>query len=161
MTKGWGKIMFVTEALEFERPFLAQLYEYIVMHPRSSVRKVPPYVAFFLQYGSQQVAKKMHHDCAILDRLTAQASRTRKGLEGWLPAIIDGKIDLWSSRWFSREIKLEDIRWVIERGGEPSRVISTLEALAVLINLKIFFGDGHRWKKTKVQVVPTWTDKRW
>ena len=160
--------MFVAGALEFERPFLAPLYKFMAMHPRSSVRRVPPYVAFFLQYLSQQVAKKRHYDCAVdlqlassSPRVDAQASRTRTGLGGWLPAVIDGKIDLWSSRWFSIEVQRDDFPWIFEKGGEPSRVISTLEALAVLISLMVFFGPAApNEKKTKVQIVPTWTDNR-
>ena len=112
--EGLGRIMFVAGALEFERPFLAPLKKFMAMHPRSSVRRVPPYVAFFLQYLSQQVAKKRHYDCAVdlqlassSPRVDAQASRTRTGLGGWLPAVIDGKIDLWNSRWFSIEVQ----RW--------------------------------------------------
>ena len=166
--EGLGRLMFVAGALEFERPFLAPLYKYMVMHPRSSVRKIPPYVAFFMQYLSQQVAKKRHYDCAMdlqfapsSPRVDAQASRTRTGLGGWLPEVTDGKIDLWSSRWFSLEVKREDFPWVFEKEGEPSRVIATLEALAVLISLKAFFGNvDPGGKKTRVQVVPTWTDNR-
>ena len=44
--------------------------------------------------------------------------------------------------------------------NRPSLVISTLEALAALISLKLFFGDEPKQERTKVQVVPTWTHNR-
>ena len=39
-------------------------------------------------------------------------------------------------------------------------VISTLEALAVLLALKVFFGETGREHDAKVQIMPTWTDNR-
>ena len=42
--EGLGRTMFVVGALELERPFLAPLYRFMSLHPRSSVRRVPPYV---------------------------------------------------------------------------------------------------------------------
>ena len=44
--EGLGRIMFVAGALEHERPFLAPLYKFLTMHPRNSIRRVPPYVCF-------------------------------------------------------------------------------------------------------------------
>ena len=41
-----GRIMFVVGALELERPFLGPLCRFMSLHPRSSVRRVPPYVRF-------------------------------------------------------------------------------------------------------------------
>ena len=48
--EGLGRIMFVAGALEHETTILAPLYKFLTMHPRGSVRRVPPYVAFILRY---------------------------------------------------------------------------------------------------------------
>ena len=46
--EGLGRLMFVAGALEHERPFLGPRYKFI--HPRDSIRKVPPNVKFILRY---------------------------------------------------------------------------------------------------------------
>ena len=61
--EGLGRIMFVAGALERERPFLAPLYKFLTMHPRDSVRRVPPYVSFILKYLSREISLKRHYDC--------------------------------------------------------------------------------------------------
>ena len=73
---------------------------------------------------------------------------------------MEGELDPWLSPWFSHELTRQDWPWLYERGNRPSLVISTLEALAVLFSLKLFFGDEPKKGRTKVQVVPTWTDNR-
>ena len=72
----------------------------------------------------------------------------------------EGKIDPWLSPWFSYELTRTDWLWIFERGDKPSSIISTLEALAVLISLNLFCGDEPKQGRMKVQVVPTWTDSR-
>ena len=44
--------------------------------------------------------------------------------------------------------------------GQASLVISTLEALAVLISLKLFHGEIPAPHRSRVLVAPTWTDNR-
>ena len=39
-------------------------------------------------------------------------------------------------------------------------MISTIEALAVLISTEAFFGDSRGSKRTRIQGLPTWTDNR-
>ena len=46
------------------------------------------------------------------------------------------------------------------REANPSLIISTLEALAVLVALKMFYGEQPASGKKKVTVAPTWTDNR-
>ena len=166
--EGLGRVMYVAGALEHERPFLAPLYKFMVMHRRGSVRKVPPYVSFFLRYLSRQVRQSRHDPCAEelrpaaqAPRVDAQASDERTGIGGWLPFVRDdGTLDKWQSRWFSAEIRKEDWPWIFEKDGRPALVISTLEALAVLVGLKLFYGSEPQPHQTQVQVVPTWTDNR-
>ena len=99
--------MFVVGALELERPFLGPLYRFMSLHTRSSVRKVPPYVRFFLRNLADRVSGSRHYNCAVsmestmvAPRVDAQASTERTGIGGWFPHRgQDGKIDIRGSRW--------------------------------------------------------------
>ena len=52
--------------------------------------------------------------------------------------------------WFSLEITREAFPWVYERGNKPALLISTLEALAVLMALKLHHGDDPGRNTTSV-----------
>ena len=166
--EGLGRVMYVAGALEYERPFLAPLYKFLSLHPRGSVRRVPAYVSFFLNYLAKQIEECRHTSCSEVllssvsaPRVDAQASDTRTGIGGWLPNFhADGTIDMKSSLWFSMEIRKEDFPWVYEKSDKPTLVIATLEALAVLVALKVFVCRSPREHRTRVQVAPTWTDNR-
>ena len=166
--EGLGRIVYVEGALEFEQPFLGPLYKFLTIHPRGSVRRVPPYVSFILNYTAHQVERGRHHPCAsdmisseVAPRVDAQASGERTGIGGWYPVLgEDGQPDLKRSPWFSLEIRHDQFQWVFEKGGKPSLIISTLEALAVLMALKVFYGESPRQRRTKVLVMPTWTDNQ-
>ena len=54
----------------------------------------------------------------------------------------------------------EDFSWIFEKGQRPSLVISTLEALAVLVALKLKFGEKPDVDDTRVLIVPSVTDNR-
>ena len=146
--EGLGPIMYVAGALEFERPFLAPLFRFMNLHPRDSVRRVPANVSFILQYLALQVEEERHHACAsklrpaaTAPRVDEQASDGRTGVGGWLPALNEeGVPDPARSPWFSMEVTKELWPWVYTKGDTPALVISTLEALAVLLVLKVFFG---------------------
>ena len=77
---------------------------------------------------------------------------------GWLEVLVNGEIDVRSSPWFSHGVAISvDFR----EGDKPSLVISTLEALAVLVSLKIFFGDHPpAGGRAQAQVVPRWKNNR-
>ena len=136
--------------------------------PGDSVRRAPSYVAFILRYLSSEILKKRHYLCGAkyttakcMPRVDAQASSTRTGIGGWYPARNSkGELDPWCSDWFSLEISKEDFPWIFEKGDKPSLVISSLEALAILISLKLRFGDAPDYDDTKVLIVPSITDNR-
>ena len=163
--EGLGRIMFVAGALEHERPFLAPLYKLLTMHPRNTVRRVPPYVSFILRYLAGEISKKRHYVCGTRitppdcsPRVDAQGSEERTGVGGWFPTRDDeGRLNPWLSYWFSLEITREDFPWVFEKGNCLSLVISTLEALAILIALKIKFGQEPDADDTRVLIVPSIT----
>ena len=166
--EGLGRLMYVAGALEYERPFLSPLYSFLSLHPRGAVRKVPAYVKHFLRYLARQVSQSRHYNCATTmrpwdtaPRVDAQASEGRTGIGGWAPELDeDGRPDPWRSRWYSHEITKEEWPWIFERGEKPARVISTLEALAVLMGLKLFYGDEAQGAHARIQMIPSFTDNR-
>ena len=163
--EGLGRIMYFVEALELERPFLGPLYKFMTIHPRNAVRRVPPFVSFLLTYLAEKVSRTRHYSCATervtAARVDAPASDTRTGIGGWYPrSREDGRLDLKTSPRFSLEILEDEWPWVFAKSRKPSLVISTLEALAVLVGLKLQFGDQPRTSQTKVVIAPTLTENR-
>ena len=59
----------------------------------------------------------------------------------------------------SLEVTPEVFSWIYERGDKPALLISTLEALAVLMALKLYGNDPGK-NVTSVTLVPTFTDNR-
>ena len=122
--EGLGRIMFVAGAPEHERPFLGSLYKFLTMHPRNSVRRVFPYVAFILRYLSKEIMKRRHYLCGMkltsadcIPRVDKQASTERTGIGGWFLARNNsGKLDQWCSDWFPLEVTKEHFPWVFEKG---------------------------------------------
>ena len=158
--------MFVAGALKHERPFLGPLFKFISTHPRDAVRKILPYVKFILRYLSSEIKKQRHYSCSTRlvtadcsPRVDAQASASRTGIGGWFP-VADEKGDRnpWLSNWFSLEIKKDDFSWIFEKGNCPSLVISTLEALAILVALKFRPVERPEEDEKRVLMVPSITD---
>ena len=124
--EGLGRIMFVAGD------------RFLSLHPRGSIRRVPAYVTFILRYLARQVSQTRYFPCSMnitsieqAPRVDAQASSERPGIGGWLPELdSDGQPSPSTSRWFSHAITKEEFPWVFERGGKPSLLISSLEALA-------------------------------
>ena len=56
------------------------------------------------------------------------------------------------------EINRLKFQWVFSRGDTSSRVIATLESLAVLLALKAFYSTGHDEVRRKIRLQSTWTD---
>ena len=52
------------------------------------------------------------------------------------------------------------LRWVFAKSQKASLVISTLEALAVLVALKLRYGEEPVCSKERVRIAPTLTDNR-
>ena len=71
-----------------------------------------------------------------------------------------GKVDVRASIWFSHEITRDEWPWVFEKSSKQALVISTLEALAVLIALKVYYGEKPRADRSSIRIVPTTTDNR-
>ena len=165
--EGLGRIMFVAGALGREQPFLGPLYKFISFHP-DAVRRITPYVKFILGHLSAEIKKQRHYSCstriATADcspRVDAQASATRTGIGGWFSVSDrEGKLSPWLSDWFSIEIRKDDFPWIFDKGDRPSLVISTLQALAILVALKLKFGETPDADNKRVLVVPSVTGDR-
>ena len=166
--EGLGRVMYVAGALEYERPFLGPLYKFLALQPRGTVQRLPSYVVMILRYLAEQVMETRHYDCAAqvrvsdtAPRVDAQASDDRAGIGGWCPVLDStGLPSPALSRWFSMEVTREHFPWVFRKGGKASKVIATLESLAALMALKVFYGDDPSTNVKKIQLQPTWTDNR-
>ena len=120
------------------------------------MRPVPACVAFFL---SSESAILLQEERA--PRVDAQASDERAGVGGWLPAVgPDGRPDPGHSYWFSEEVTLETFPWVFKKEGKAARVTATLEALAMLLAVRSFFPKSQADRRTKLAVIPSYTDNR-
>ena len=64
------------------------------------------------------------------------------------------------SRWFGKEIDRQRFLWVFSLCDKSSRVIATLESLAVLLALKAFYGSESQEVRRKIRLQPTWTENR-
>ena len=80
--------------------------------------------------------------------------------DGFLKVDQSGKVSIKASRWFSHEITRDEWPWVFEKSSKPALVISTLEALAVLVALKVYYGEESRTDRSSIRIVPTTTDNR-
>ena len=80
--------MHVVSALEYERPVLALLYQFVTMHCRGSTRRVPACVRFMLNCIAEEVSGTSHYPCdSVLwtqtwslpsGQMVASHGRTRK-----------------------------------------------------------------------------------
>ena len=166
--EGLGRIVFVAGASEYEKPLMGPLFRFLSLHPHGSVRRVPAYVTFILKYVARQIDQPRHFPCAVRIKsieeapmVDAQASSERTGTGGWLPTFdSEGRPSPSTSRWFSHEITKSEFPWFFEKDEKPSLLISSLEALAVVIALKVFFRSEGSHSRKKLDLIPTWTDNR-
>ena len=163
--EGLGRIMFVAGAPELERPFLGPLYKFMALHPRQSTRRVPAYVSFILQYLAGQVKTPRllgdpgKHDRGAEGSTRRQVTRGLGSEDGSRDATAVDPLTIAISPLFSMEITEQEWQWIYEKESKAARIISTLEALAVLVALKLQFGETPGEGKNRVMIAPTITDK--
>ena len=141
--EGSGRITCVAGALEYEGAFLSPLL-------------------------ASEVSKCRYFDFAVelrdnmrAIRVDAQASGLRTGIGGWFPNVDTSGVPTPArSKWFAPEITKVDFQWIYDRGDTPSRVISTLEALGVLLALKLKHGEQPQGHRSRVTVTLTIIDNR-
>ena len=149
-------------------PCLGPLYRFMSLHPRDSVRAVPPYVSLFLRHLAAQISECRHHDCSmkmfpdqLAPRVDAQASSDRTRIGGWFPHVDQsGQVNVKLSRWFSLEITRDEWPWMFEKSSKPALIISPREALAVVVALKVYYGETPRSDCSSIRIVPTTTENR-
>ena len=142
--EGLGRITYAAGALEYDRPFVAPLYRFLT----------PSYVSLILRYLFVADQATRHYRCGSVllpaetaPRVDAQASADRAGIGDWYPVKGKcGKINTRLSAWFSLEFRTEEWPWVYERGDKTALLMSTLEALAILKALNLFYdhSDGEK-----------------
>ena len=142
--------------------FSGPLYKFTSLHPRDSVRAVPPHVSFFLRHLEDQ---RRHHDCSMKmyadpKSMPWQAQNALGSEVGSPTSISQDKSDVKAPRWFSLEITRDEWPWVFEKSSKQALIISTLEALAVLVGLTVYYGETPKTKRSSTRIVPTTTDNR-
>jgi len=141
-----GRASFAFGALEYDRPFLGPLCAFAALHPPAAVRVVPTYVLLLLHYLAGRLRVRRAFPCAVRKqwltegpRLDAKAEGELATVAGWLPRPgKGGPVDPSNSPWFYVELTPRTAPWAYARGGQPFRVIATLEAMAVLLCVVAF-----------------------
>ena len=103
-------------------------------------------MSFLLRHLSNLVEREapLVRDASAPCKLLFQGGRTSKRDEdgNWrMASSVERARRPWLSPLFSAEITREVLPWVHEKGGKPSLIIATLEALAVLVSLKTLHGE--------------------
>ena len=107
------RAVFVASALELMRPFLSPLFAFSCSGPKGEMRTVPSCVASFLLFLAERYSR-CSAEVELEPRVDTQASDTRTGVAGWLPASKqDGSKDTASSLWFSEEIGSDQFPWSV------------------------------------------------
>ena len=135
-----GRLGFVVEALEYEKPFLAPLYKFASLHAGRARVKLPLFVLMILAWIKARVTRRRTCPCrerrvhlgqAI--RVDARAEGQEVGIGGWAPVQAeDGTIDKWRSPWFMVRLTRESAPWAFSK-GEPYRAIMALELFATTV----------------------------
>ena len=96
------------------------------------------------------------HPWVTAPRVDAQASEDRNR-DGWLGTRTGRRRtprSLEVQGWYRLEIARPEWPWIFERGENPAQVISTIDALAVLMALTLFHGDDARGALARTQMIP-------
>ena len=145
--EGLGRLMYVAGALEYERPFLSPLLQLPLSEDQRSCE--------------ESAGSMVMRPWDTAPRVDVQASEDRTGIGGWAPELDEeGCPYPWRSRRHSHEITKTEWPWIFGRSDKPARVISNVEALAVLMGLKLFHGDEAQGAPARIQMIPSFTDNR-
>ena len=160
--EGLGRGAFVCGALEYDRPFLAPLYALAARHAPQSVKPLSLYVVVTLEYQSRHCA------CALQRRSWKEAwrewthMRTRTVWE-WVAAGRKQTRMEWSTRGTYTGLRSKSHQktpWAFQREGKAHRMITTLEALGLLLALLAFGPNEHVDDMCLTVQVPPFTDNK-
>ena len=125
--EGLGRLMYVAWAPAHGRPSVTAFVLTRTPPQGSCERKVPAYVKYFLRYLSRQVSQSRHYDCATV------LHPWERHL-WWAPELDEeGRLDV---QVVQPRDHASRVAVVFERGEKPARVISTIEALVVLMGVE-------------------------
>ena len=140
-----GRLSFVCGALEWEKPFMALLFNFLSRHKRGGLQAVPLYIRVVCRFLSERIERRRMYPSAATRssgveafRVDAKAEGDAIGIGGWLPTRAeDGRISTEASPWFAMELDRSSAPWAYHR-GEPFRSIAALEALGALLGVVAF-----------------------
>ena len=154
-----GRLMYVAGALEHERPLLSPLYSFLALHPWGVVRKVPglrevlPAVLFTSSLTVQAPVATLWKQHVWL---THRPARTEQGLAVGhqnltkMDAPIAGSPGGTVLR--SRELSVRGSSSAVRN---QARILSTIEALAALMGLNLFYEDDTQIAPARIQMIPS------
>ena len=166
--EGLGRAAFVCSALEYDRPFLAPLYTFASLYDPEATRPLPLYVLATLQFLKGQLARRRHFSCAVEEmawseawRVDAKAEGEELGIGGWWPQVdVSGCVQKHKSPWFAVRLSRSSAPWAFRQDGVSFRLIATLEALALLVALKVSGPQLEDGRRLQTLQLPAFTDNK-
>lgn len=142
---GVGRLNFTANALVHEKPWLGPLYAWAstIQLSGKATATVPWGIKFVLLW----IAKRLSSDSKLLVtpslpvhggflfKSDAKAEGGRATIGGWE---CRGGVPSIRAKWFYIELFEKSTPWVFAKGGDPQRVIATLELLGSLLCLVLF-----------------------
>ena len=137
-----GRLCFTMGPLEFLRPFIAPLFAWASVVPKSGLQSLPWSVSFLMTYiageieGDGRTVEVLPRglDIGTVFRADAKAQGQFVSIGGWESR--DGRSPR-SARWYAIVLDRRNAPWAFSR-GEPFRNIAALEMFATLVSIMAF-----------------------
>ncbi|CAK0883391.1 unnamed protein product [Prorocentrum cordatum] len=143
--EGLGRLMFAAGPLIHIGPFLGPIFAWCASCPRGARLPTPLAVRVALKWAGELIAKcgmrsfkPSLDDRGELFRIDAKAEGDLIVLGGWTTG---ASPDPGSAKWFSQELKRDEVPWAFEKGA-PFRVVASQELLAVVCGVVLFVGPS-------------------
>ena len=116
-------------------PFLSAIYGFLAVEERDEVRPLPVEHSLTQRHHTDCAARPLPFRSAL--RVDAEAGDGTVEIGAWWPNHDEGR-HLWKdlAPWLAVRMTPEDSPWAFRADGESHRVISGLEAFALLMGLK-------------------------
>ena len=143
-----GRMGFLAGPLKQARPFLALIYRWAAKVNPSTYTSIPLAVRLTLQFFvsavqslPMRIPRGVPRPGGEVFRVDAKADGGTVSIGGWETY---GGVNPKNARWFAIQLDRKNAPWIYVK-GEPFKVISTLELLAITASLMIF-GPDSKWK---------------
>ena len=143
---GLGRLGFSALALPWERPFLGPLYNWAAaIRGNHGELEIPWAVRFILGWirkkmeagrRMEKVSSRRKYLARPSKRIWTDAKATDQ--DAWIGGWLEEDTDTKKCSWFSAKVSTGLAPWLLCRGGNPKRVIASLEFLATLIAMKLW-----------------------